>query len=87
MDLFCKSWYINLNPDKNSRFNVDTFDKGNINFLDIYIYIYIYIYLYIYILYILNNSDADIYVKDTGSGLLSKLWTSEHKNCLGMLIL
>ena len=40
--------------DKNLRFSVNTFDDGNIHFLDIKI---------------LNNGETDIYIKDTNTGL------------------
>ena len=40
--------------DKNLRFSVNTFDDGNIHFLDIKL---------------LNNGEADIYIKDANTGL------------------
>ena len=40
--------------DKNLTISVDTFDDGNIHFLDIKI---------------LNNGETDIYIKDTNTGL------------------
>ena len=51
--------------DKNLRFSVDTFDDGNIHFLDIKI---------------LNNSATDIYIKDTNTGLDVQHHSYEHWN-------
>ena len=51
--------------DKNLRFTVDTFDDGNIHFLDIKI---------------LNNGETDIYIKDTNTGLYVQYHSYEHWN-------
>ena len=51
--------------DKNLRFSVDTFDDGNIHFLDIKI---------------LNNGETDIYIKDTNTGLYVQYHSYEHWN-------
>ena len=59
--------------DKNLRFTADTFKDVNVHFLDIKTLI---------------NSETDIYIKDQYCTLCSvlQLWTLEHKNCLGTLI-
>ena len=51
--------------DKNLRFSVNTFDDGNIHFLDIKI---------------LNNGETDIYIKDTNTGLYVQYHSYEHWN-------
>ena len=51
--------------DKNLRFTVDTFDNGNIHFLDIKI---------------LNNGETDIYIKDTNTGLYVQYHSYGHWN-------
>ena len=51
--------------DKNLRFSVDTFDDGNIHFLDIKI---------------LNNGETDVYTKDTNTGLYVQYHSYEHWN-------
>ena len=51
--------------DKNLRFTVDTFDDGNIHFLDIKI---------------LNNGETDIYIKDTNTGLYVQYHSYKHWN-------
>ena len=51
--------------DKNLRFSVDTFDDGNIHFLDIKIF---------------NNGETDIYIKDTNTGLYVQYHSYEHWN-------
>ena len=53
--------------DKNLRFTVDTFDNGNIHFLDIKIWTF-------------NNGDINIYIKDTITGLYVQYHSSEHSN-------
>ena len=50
---------------KNLRFSVDTFDDGNIHFLDIKI---------------LNNGETDVYTKDTNTGLYVQYHSYEHWN-------
>ena len=50
---------------KNLRFTVDTFDNGNIHFLDIKT---------------LNNGETDIYIKDTNTRLYLQYHTYEHWN-------
>ena len=66
LNLF-KSFDINL------RFTADTFNNGNIHFLDIKI---------------LNNGETDIYIRHQYSTLcsISQLRTLEHKSYLGTLI-
>ena len=51
--------------DKNLTFSVDTYDNGNISFLDIEI---------------LNNGETDAYIKDTNSGLYVQYHSYEHWN-------
>ena len=59
--------------NKNLRFSVDTFDDGNIHFLDSKIW---------------NNGETYLYKRHQYWTLcsISLLWTLEHENCLGMLI-
>ena len=51
--------------DKDLRFTVDVFDNANIHFLDIKI---------------LNNGEADIYIKDTNTGFYVQYHSYEHWN-------
>ena len=51
--------------DKKLRFTVDTFDDGNIHFLDIKI---------------LNNGETDAYIKDTNTGLYIQCHSYEYWN-------
>ena len=51
--------------ENNWRFSVDTFDDGNIHFLDIKI---------------LNNGETDVYTKDTNTGLYVQYHSYEHCN-------
>ena len=51
--------------EKNLRFTVDTFDNGNICFLDIKI---------------LNKGETDIYIKDTNTEIYIQYHSYEHRS-------
>ena len=56
--------------DKNLGFALDTFDNGNIHFLDIKP---------------LNNCEADIYIKEINTYVQYKYCEHLNKNCMGMI--